>query len=345
MKRTVLALIMMAVAALMSFIPADNAPNAGAYMGSINIEFEDIQKEMWDYTRAVAHNKSARKIDKRRTSLLSTIASAQKRIARTKAFEGDVSYRNAVVDYLTMNYNILNQDYAKIVDLEAIAEQSYDMMEAYLMAQEAASTKMKEAGEKLDNAQKSFAKEHDITLTEGTDKRGEKLEEAGKVFNYYNKVYLIFFKSFIQESFMLEAQNAANLNEMEQNKGALNEYANQGIKDLAALPAYKGDKSLKLSCHALLKFYADETSKHYGKITNFYLKKERFEQIQKSFEAKSEKKRTQADVDQYNNALKEYNAAIEAYNSTNELLNKERSELLDRWNKTVKKFTSTHVSR
>ena len=70
---------------------------------------------------------------------------AKNNIAKMPDFEGDKSLRDSTVSYLSLCYNVLNEDYSKILDLEEIAEQSFDLMEAYLLAQQ-------KAGEKLDEA-------------------------------------------------------------------------------------------------------------------------------------------------------------------------------------------------
>jgi len=45
-------------------------------------------------------------------------------------WKGDRSYRNSSVAYLKLVYHVFNEDYGKILNLEEIAEQSYDAMEA-----------------------------------------------------------------------------------------------------------------------------------------------------------------------------------------------------------------------
>ena len=57
-------------------------------------------------------------------------------ISGLPAFNGDKEYRDTAVSFMKLYYNVLNEDYAKIINLEEISEQSYDDMEAYMMAQE-----------------------------------------------------------------------------------------------------------------------------------------------------------------------------------------------------------------
>ena len=49
-----------------------------------------------------------------------------------------LDYKNKVLKHMRLNESLLKHDYAKIVDMKTVAEQSYDLMEAYIVAQELA---------------------------------------------------------------------------------------------------------------------------------------------------------------------------------------------------------------
>ncbi len=316
------------------------------YMEKISAESKKIQKDMWDYTNAVSHGKSARKVEKKRAELLQTSQQALNRVKGMQAFEGSTVYRDSVVSFLRINYLVLKEDYAEIVDMEEIAEKSYDNMEAYLMAQEAASTKRQESSEMVAAQQAAFAAKNDVTLvTNDDDELTKKMKIAGEVYDYYNVVYLIFFKSYIQESYLMTAINNKDVSAIEQNRSALKATSDEGLKLIEGIESFNNDNSIVTSCKNILKFYNDEAENKIGAITDFYLKNENFNTVQESFEQIKEKNRTQEDVDRYNNAVNEMNAAAEAYNSTNDVLNSNRSERLDEWNKSVAKFTDKHVPK
>jgi hypothetical protein len=69
-------------------------------------------------------------------------------------------------------------------------------------------------------------------LVESTDKISKKLEQSDRVNKYYNKVYLLFFKSYKQEAYLLEATTKQNVNAMEQNKNNLLKYATEGLNEM-----------------------------------------------------------------------------------------------------------------
>lgn len=325
---------------------AQNTAGALAYMKSMTDEIHTIIADSWAYTNAVAHGKSAKKVEAKRQTLVATAQKAKARISKLPPFEGDASLRDSILSYLDLNYHIINEDYAKILDMEAIAEESYDLMEAYLLAQDKANEKLEQAGEMMNEVQKKFAAAYNITLLEGgKDELSTKLESAGEVFKYYRKVYLIFFKSYKQELYFMEAMNKGDVNGMEQNKNTLIKYAEEGKASLDTIKSFKGDISLKTSCKAMLDFYKVEATEKAPDLINFFLVKDNYEKTQKAFEAKPQSKRTQADVDQYNKSVNEFNAAVNKYNAVNAELNQKRTKALNTWNESVPVFLDKHVPK
>jgi hypothetical protein len=315
------------------------------YMNIFSTEYQNIQKDMWDYTSSVSHGKSARKVDKRRVELIQTSNAALSKAKSAKAFNGSTTYRDSVVTYFTIVNFVLKEDYAQIVDMEAVAEESYDHMEAYMLARERANDKLVEAGKMVERNQHIFADANSINLIESTDALDRKMEIAEQVYHHYNEVYLVFFKCFKQEAYLMDAISRKDLSAIEQNRSALKSTAEEGLEKLAMLTSYGNDNSLIESTKELLKFYITEADKEVPKLSDYFLKSENFTKIKTAFDQKKEKDRKQADVDGYNKAAQEMNASIEGYNKTNELLNTLRGKYVDNWNRTAQKYTDKHIPK
>ena len=320
--------------------------NSGVeYLNYIGEQYGKISDDSWSYVRAASHSNSARKIEKRRKTVIATIAEVKRNISKIGGFGGNTSYKAAVVNFLTIDYQVMTEDYAKIVDMEEVADRSYDQMEAYMLAKEMANKKLDEAGNKVQEEQKRFAKENNITLNEGYSKRAEKVKTANLVYAHYNEIYLIFFKSSKQEMYLVDAMSRGDVNAMEQNKNSLKATVEEGMKKLPAVKTYKGDVAMVSVTRKVFKFYQQEVNTKMPRIIDFYVKKENFEKVQASFDQIKQSKRTQADIDKFNNALKEYNAGIAEFNQINDELNKTRSKLINEWNKAAENFTNKHVPR
>lgn len=63
-------------------------------------------------------------------------------------YKGDKTLQQSTNDYLKLMTSNLTENYAKMVNLEEIAEQSYDNMEAYLLLKEKVNERMDEASKK-----------------------------------------------------------------------------------------------------------------------------------------------------------------------------------------------------
>ena len=62
-----------------------------------------------------------------------------------------------------------------------------------------------------------------------------------------------------------------------------------------------------------------------------------------AFDAKRERDRTQADVDQYNKAADEMNKASAEFNATNKQLFESRNKQIENWNKASQTFLDKHT--
>ncbi len=315
--------------------------NAGQYMEHIGKANQALTEKYLFYLSGMSHGKSARKVEKRRQEVLKAISDTRFDIMGMPPYKGDRTLRDTTVAYLKILNSVFNEDYAKIVNMEEIAEQSYDAMEAYMLAQEKANEKLQEASARQNEMQKQFAKKHNINLVESESATETKMKIASSVMKHYDEVYLIFFKSYKQEAYLMEALEKKNINSVEQNINSLQSFAEQGLEKLKTLKGYIGDGSLIIACRSMLNFYKEEAKKAAG-MTDFFLKEESFAKLKKQVDAKGSK-RTQQDIDQYNKGVNELNTAVNTYNATNNELNKQRTSNLNAWNSAVKKYMDNYI--
>lgn len=321
---------------------AQDFETAVGYMSYIGQQQENIVKKYLSYTSAAAHGKKARKVDNLRKKLLEEVQESRMNISGMPSFKGDKSYRDSGVSFLKLYYSVLNEDYDKILNMEDVAEQSYDLMEAYMLAKEMASDKLAEASSRLGEAQAVFAKNNNINLLENDSKLNQKMKEVSSVNKYYNEIYLIFFKPYKQEIFLLDAITRKDITAIEQNRSAMSNYAKEGIEKLKSISAFNGDGSVKMATTAMLNFYIREAEKM-NDVTTFLLAQEKFDKYQKEFQKKSSKSKD--DVNEYNKQVNEVNKLLNKYNASNSELNKERQATLNDYNKAVDKFFAEHTPR
>src|SRR5215510_10474201 len=136
---------------------AQSYETAADYIDYISKANDKLTETYLVYLSAVSHGKSARKVEKKRQEVLTAISDTRFDIMGMPPFKGDRSLKDTTVAYLKILNYIFNDQYGKIVNMEEIAEQSYDGMEAYLLAQEKAQEKLQEASQKQHETLKKFA--------------------------------------------------------------------------------------------------------------------------------------------------------------------------------------------
>ena len=323
-------------------VQSQSFKNASEYLEFVGKEQEAVTKDMWKYTKAVAHSRSDRAIGNKRSILIKSIGSAIEKIEKAQSYQGE-EYKNQVLEYMRLNESLLKEDYEKIIDLKEVAEQSYDLMEAYMMAQELADQKMEEAYEAYQLNFRTYAAAHNIRVNDDETDLGKKMKISSEVFNHYNELFLVHFKVSINEVYLMNALEKNDVNAIQQNANALGQSAREGLEQLTSVELYKNDKSLVEATKKAFEFYIDEAENKIPKFTEFLVMNNDFETIKNTLEKTSEKNRTKEMVDTYNQKVKEINKAVVAYNKTNDQLNRDRQNTITNLNTVNDNFLSKHI--
>lgn len=314
------------------------------YLAQISKGSREITLKNLYYMSGASHGKSARKVEKRRMELIDAINETRISTAAMPAWKGDKSLRDSAVAFYKILHIVFNEDYGKIVNMEDIAEQSYDAMEAYMLAKDKAHEKLEEANDRLSRAYDQFAQKNNINLVEDQSEMKKKSQIMSSVMEHANAVYLVFFKAYKQESYLMEAINNKNLVAIEQNLNSLQKIAEEGLEKLKPLKGYNGDGSLIASCRNMMNHYKKEVTKA-SAASDYYIKQEEFAKLKKQFESKSSGKRTQQDVDQYNKAVNDINNASNKFNNTMNELYRDGKTALNEWNKTYDNYLNEYIPK
>lgn len=326
---------------LKSFSQSD----ALAYLDLIGEQYKKFNHEMMTYTSAVNHGKSARKVEKRRNELMAQVKESEITIRKMKPYNGVSTLRDSMAAYFKMSGVLLNRDYGKIVDLEDIAEQSYDAMEAYLMAKEKAEEKLDVASGNAKEQYDKFAAENNIKLIKNESELNQKIAKTNKVSTYTNQVYLLFFKSYKNEAYLMDAMRRDDLTALEQSRNALSSSATEDLAKSNSLGIFNGDASLKAALQQALSFYKTEADQKMKVYTDYLISKDNFEKMKKSMDSTPASKRTKENIDAYNKAVADFNKKVEASNANNQELNKKRSTVIKNWNEAYDDFLARHTPK
>lgn len=321
------------------------AQSADAYLEKITKEAENINIDTWDYIGAVAREKNARKEENSRKDILKSNMSVQHKIEKMEDFKGSSRLKESVLVFLKQSYDVINNDYKKIVEMEEAAEKSYDAMEAYLTAQQQACKKLKDASVIMVKEEKEFALSHNVNLASLKSKNPTRPEEAANVFSYYNKMYLIFFKSSKQEAAIQDALNKNDATQAKMSIDALKNSTEEGLKYLDTAKPYKSDNTIRMACKHLLSFYKIEAVVKAPVIINYANNKENFYKVKTEFEAKPQKGRLEKEINEYNKAADDMNKATIEYDKVNNDLGLKRLELIKKWDETIAAFFDAQLPK
>lgn len=327
------------------YLFSQNNDAAFKYLSAISENGAAISKRYMSYSSAVAHSKRARKVENRRIDLIKAVADAKKKAAAMACYDNDCALRDSLVLYLTISYYVLNSDYEKIINMEDVAEQSYDKMEAYLKARSMANEKVRNAGDMLGDKFEAFAKSHNIKLSDSKDKLSKDIEKVNRVNDHYDDVFLIFFKAYKQEIYLMDALTRKDYSSAEQNRNALLEIATEGSASLDTMKGFNGDKALIMACKRVQEFYKSEAKDKISVIIDFMLKQENYEKLDKVIGSKDPMLRTQDEVTQFNKAITDVKSAINKYNSASSYLNQNRTSTINAWNNTSQNFLERYVPK
>lgn len=340
-RKSTLLLLIAAFAFLSIPVAAQNLDNPGDYMTAMVKARGDMDAKYMQYMSAAAHGRRARKVEKLRQEVLDNITNSRYKTTDLPIYKGDNTLRQSSIDYIQLCYTIFSEDYKKIINMEELAEQSVDEMQAYLLLQQKIEEKLHDGYAVLDKVTHDFAAKYNVTLTTEQSPLGNKLEETGKVNTYTNTIYLIFFKCNWEDNQMVKAMNDQKVNDAEQARNALLGFANEGLKALDTVKPFEGDPALINACKHALGFYKQAAEKDMPKLTDFFVKQEEFKKLKKDFDANSN--HTQADVNSFNKAVKDINNAANDYNQTNNKVNSGRNQTVNEWTAAEKDFQDQHV--
>lgn len=320
---------------------AQNMDNPGDYISAFNKISAEMNAKYMQYLSAAAHGRRARKVEKLRQEVLENITQSRFKMTDLPQYKGDNSLRKANIDYVQLCYQVFNEDYQKIVNMEEVAEQSVDEMQAYMLLHQKVDEKLEEGSSQLEKVIKDFASKYSVTLTDEKSALGDKMQVAGKLNKYINAIDMVFFKCNWEEGQMIKAMNDKKVSDIEQARNALDGYAKEGMQALDTLKTFEGDPSLANACRQAIQFYKNEAESDMPKLTDFYVKQNDFEKMKAAFDGNGS--HSQDDVNNYNKAIKDYNAGINTFNQTNNKLNNGRAQALKNWENTEKTFSDEHM--
>ncbi len=324
---------------------AQDFTDAFEYLSYIDEKQNEISQDMWTYISASAHSNRDRKISRKKSDLIQTINAAKNDIKRMPSLDGNSDLRDSMVAYLDYSAKLLTGDLTVMEAMELDSKLSYKAMKKYLDKVDEVNQKFSDQGDRLHKEFEKFAAVNDIELTQTTSDLEVKMQTAKVVNDYYNEVYLIYFRVAIAETFAIKAINTDDTIALAQWIDSMVVAIKDGNVELKKIGAYKGDLSVKFSCQKAMNNFNLEATNYLPKILNYYDVQRQIDIAKANYENKSQSDITQGDIDAYNSTVENYNNAINEYNDVIDKMTKLQKNNSAQWNDASDKFLDKNIPK
>jgi hypothetical protein len=309
--------------------------DAKKYAAVIDKQHSKVAKDLLSFSNAVSKNKKAKDIASLNKSLLIELNKSQLAIAAMPPFKANKDFKDSAAAFMKNCFNLINVDYTSIATATPAAQKSPDNMKDLLAAKVTANEELKALNGSYDTALQKFYRSANKDAFSG------KFQQAIDVNVYYNKVYLLYFKTFNAEFYLLESIKKRDGNSVQQNKKIVYQSAQDGLKELDTTKAFVGDNALVKKCQALLTFYSDESDTKMDKLSDYFSVAKDFGKTRSEYEKKQT--HTKDEVKEYKKAVSEFNKALNGFNNTSHDLDHKREKALKSWNKAMVAFLDSHL--
>ncbi|MEI9935228.1 MAG: hypothetical protein WDM71_10360 [Ferruginibacter sp.] len=288
------------------------------------------------YTIAFSSNANEKKVARLYNKLLNEVQQSKTQLDSLPAFKGNRMYKDAAIYFMNVYQSMLNNDYKNIDGIKKKSLQSFNAINGFTVAKESFYKKLSDANEQLHTASIKF----DSAFINKKDKLSATMKQVDNVNVYYDSVYLIFLKNYIQETTILNAIKKKDEKSLPQNADSLSSYAQNGLSALDTIKPFKHDHSLIKTCKHSLKLYKNEADKKINIVADYFSKADDFKKIRTEFEHK--KTHNIKEFKAYTKSVKEFNIAISHYNKTMHYISKTRKKIERQWNFTTDNFFDKH---
>ncbi len=309
--------------------------DAKRYAAVIDKQHSKVVKDLLSFSNAVSKNEKTKDIVSLNKALLIELNKSQLAIAAMPPFKANKDFKDSAAAFMKNCFNLVNVDYGKISTATPAALKSPDNMKDLLSAKVTATENLKALNISYDTALQKFYR------PANKDVFSDKFQQAIDVNIYYNKIYLLYFKTYNAEFYLLESIKKRDGNSVEQNKKIVYQSAQDGLKALDTTKAFNGDNALVKKCQALLTFYADESDSKMDKLSDYFSAAKEFGKTRSDYEKKQA--HTKDEVKEYEKAVSEFNKALNGFNNTSHDLDRKRERSLKKWNKAMAGFLDKHL--
>lgn len=306
-------MLLPAILAAGTSVSAQESSGAVAYLEQINAEHNAVTTKNLEYIQYSVHVEDYYEVEKKRQEVLAQMDESINATKAMPAFQGNFGLRDELLATIKSYRESFAMEFNELNLLKKESKESYEAMEAYLNAQDAAEKKLGLVSQHFYAAQKTFAKEYRIRLIEAEE--NSEVEQINQVNAYYRAIFLKYFKVSKHNAIFMDALSREDPKEMERARIQLSNDADAALLVLRKMPDFRGDVAYRDAAIELISFFDKLADDGFKKITFIQRKKEL----------------TQEDVDTFNGVIEYYNGHV--------------NELLQHYNDTLNQLLRNNVPK
>ncbi len=281
------------------------------YFDYLNNQHNQLVVKNLEYVQHSVHSEDVQEIEAKRIEVIDQLGKAILKVGTLPPYGEDDSIRKELLTVLKSYLESFEIEFTEINILKSKSSESYESMQEYLDAQDAAEKKLASAADKYQEAQRAFAERNNIKLLEAEE--NSEINQINKVNAYYRVVFMKYFRISKLNAAFTDAMNARDAENMQISRLKLLNAAREELKKLQLFPDFNGNTQFRDSGIEIIKFHKDLAENDYLKMVNIMGKEEI----------------SQEDVNTYNTIINRINSKVAELTNiyNNELNNLLRSNV------------------
>lgn len=315
------------------------------YLDFINRKNYEIGKQLWNYMRISAHSRNDKRIAREKAKLIQTIADTKNEIAQLPPLNGKTDLRDSMVSYLDYAKKLITGELTLVEQMKLVAQKSFSAMQEYLARRDEISHKLDQKGDMVRKIFRQTADENNIKLTESQSKLMQKIQLASFVNDYYDKLFLIYFRNYLALSRVIDAISDKNADLFVAWRDSLTQSISWSYEQLKKIGPFNNDYSLYQTTKEIVDDFQKINTLYLPAFEEYFQAKKELKHWQEVVSSKPREELTVQEINSYNSAVDSYNAAVKKANLTMENIQEVTNNISSKWEKAVKKFMDKHVPR
>jgi hypothetical protein len=274
------------------------------YFDYLNNQHNQLVAKNLEYVQYSVHSDDVQEVEAKRIEVIQQLGKAILKVGTLPDYEKDDVMKDELLVVLKQYLESFEIEFTEINMLKARSSDSYEAMQEYFEAQDAAEKKLGQAADQYQKSQRVFAAKNNIRLLPAEE--NSEIDQINKVNAYYRVVFAKHFRVSKINAAFTDAMNQKDFESMEKSRQKLLNACQEELKKLKLFPDFKGNTAFRDTGIEMIKFYKNLAEDRYITMIRIFKKEEK----------------SQEDIDTYNEVINTINTKVsELTNQFNNALN------------------------